>query len=78
MKKMNGRTVKGFTLVELIVVLVIVAILSAVVSPLMMGFIENAREKEYITDAEAALKASQSALTEVYNNASNRITPVLK
>ena len=72
---MDNDQRRGFTMVELIVVLVIVAILSAVVIPLMMGFIENAREKEYITDAEAALKASQSALTEVYNNASNRITP---
>ena len=62
---------KGFTLVELIVVLVILAILAAIAIPLMLGFTDDAREKRYITDANAALKASQTVITEVYNEGGN-------
>ena len=56
---------KGFTLVELIVVLVILTILAAVAIPLMLGFTDDAREKRYKSDANAALKASQTVITEV-------------
>ena len=69
----NGR--RGFTLVELIVVLVIVAIVAAVAIPAMLGFIDSADEKKYIADAEAALSATQAALTEIYNDGNNRFTP---
>lgn len=72
---MDNDQRRGFTMVELIVVLVILAILAAVAIPALLGFIDNAREKQYIADAEASLKATQSALTEVYNNASNRVHP---
>ncbi len=62
---------KGFTLVELIVVLVILAILAAVAIPLMLGFTDDAREKRYKSDANAALQASQTVITEVYNEGGN-------
>jgi len=36
---------KGFTLVELIVVLVILAILAAILVPMLLGYIDEAKEK---------------------------------
>lgn len=65
----------GFTLVELLVVLVILAIVAAIAVPTMLGFTDSAREKEYTSDAEAAKKAAQSALNDIYNDASNQLTP---
>ncbi|MBR3538416.1 MAG: BspA family leucine-rich repeat surface protein, partial [Eubacterium sp.] len=69
----NGKN--GFTMVELVVVLVVIALLAAVTIPVMFGFIDSAREKEYVVDAEAALTATQAALTEIYNDGGNRLIP---
>ena len=76
-KKENNRIMhrKGFTMVELIVVLVILAILLAVAIPAVLGYIDNAKEKKYIVQAEAALTSTQAALTEIYNDGNNRLTP---
>ncbi|MCR4846554.1 MAG: prepilin-type N-terminal cleavage/methylation domain-containing protein, partial [Eubacterium sp.] len=62
---------KGFTLVELIVVLVILVILASIAIPLLLGYIDNARQKRLIADANAALKSSQTVITEVYNESGN-------
>ena len=40
---MKERNNKGFTLVELIVVLVILAILAAILVPALLGYIDKAR-----------------------------------
>lgn len=77
-KKLKNKCLtskNGFTLVELIVVLVILAIVAAIAVPTMLGFTDSAREKEYTSDAEAAKKAAQSALNDIYNDASNQLTP---
>ncbi|MCR4642544.1 MAG: BspA family leucine-rich repeat surface protein [Lachnospiraceae bacterium] len=66
---------KGFTLVELLVVLVIVAILAALITPAVFGFIDNARKKEVIARAETALSATQSALSDIYASNDNKYTP---
>jgi len=47
--KGKGKRNSGFTLIEIIVVLVILAILAAFTIPAMLGFITNAREKECIS-----------------------------
>ncbi len=61
--KMNN---KGFTLVELIVVLVILAILAAVLVPTLLGYIDRAKsEKDYST-AQSIRVACQSAIAEAY------------
>ena len=70
-KLKNNSPKKGFTLVELIVVLVILAILAAVAVPALLGWSDDAKEKSYKTDADAALKASQTVITEVYNDGGN-------
>ncbi|MBR4580092.1 MAG: prepilin-type N-terminal cleavage/methylation domain-containing protein [Lachnospiraceae bacterium] len=62
MKKNN----KGFTLVELIVVLVILAILAAILVPALLGYIDRAREKQYVLNAKSALTATQAELSSLY------------
>lgn len=55
---------KGFTLVELIVVLVILAILAAFTIPAMLGFIEDAKGKAYVSQAREVYLAGQTVATE--------------
>lgn len=72
-KRISSRknSKKGFTLVELLVVLVILAIIAAVAIPAMLGFTDSARKKENTADANAAYKAAQTALTDLFNDASS-------
>lgn len=66
MGKNNKIKNKGFTLVELIVVLVILAILAAILIPALIGYIDRAREKQYILEARTLQTATQAELTEYY------------
>ena len=70
MKKNN----KGFTLVELIVVLVILAILVAILVPALLGYIDRAREKQYVLNAKSALTAAQAQLTSIDAKAQPSLT----
>lgn len=54
---------KGFTLVEIIVVLVIIAILAAIAIPTMLGFVNEARQSEFIAEGRTALVAAQTIVT---------------
>ena len=56
----------GFTLVELIVVLVILAILAAILVPALLGYIDKAREKQELLNAKACMTAVQAGLSEQY------------
>ena len=62
-KKMNQR---GFTLVELIVVLVILAILAAMLVPALLGYIDKAREKQYALEARSIYEATQIYISQEY------------
>ena len=55
---------KGFTLVEIIVVLVILAILAAFTIPSMLGFVGEARGKAMIAEAREVYVAAQATATE--------------
>ncbi|MEG0695026.1 MAG: prepilin-type N-terminal cleavage/methylation domain-containing protein [Erysipelotrichaceae bacterium] len=58
--KQFKKDVKGFTLVEIIVVLLVIAILAAISIPTMIGYVEEARESEYIAQARTAYVAAQT------------------
>ena len=66
--KHSAQSRSGFTLVELIVVLVILAILAAFTIPAMLGFVEDAKGKAAIAEAREVYVAAQSAATEYYSN----------
>jgi prepilin-type N-terminal cleavage/methylation domain-containing protein len=73
MKKMNCMVAKGrfrarsaFTLVEIIVTLLILAILAAIAIPALTGYIDRARDKQYIAQARNDIVALRTLLTEAY------------
>lgn len=57
---------KGFTLVELIVVLVILAILAAILVPALLGYIDSARSKQTVLNARSAMTAAQAEMSTIY------------
>lgn len=60
------KKVKGFTLVELIVVMVILAILASLLIPSLVKYIDKSRKMQTIADAREVYTAAQTALTECY------------
>lgn len=57
---------KGFTLVELIVVIVIIGILLAILVPGMFKYIQKAKDKQILVDARTAYLDIQMAAQEAY------------
>lgn len=66
MKKLIKKEQKGFTLVEVIVVLVILALMAAVLIPSLVGYINKARENTIIADTRSAVLATQTLASENY------------
>ncbi len=60
---------KGFTLVELIVVLVILAILAAILVPALLGYIDRAKGSQLLLRDNSIMKGWQAQLTKVYATA---------
>jgi len=56
----------GFTLVELIVVLIILAILAAMLVPSLTGYIDKARERGVIAETRSCVMAAQTLADEAY------------
>ena len=64
MKKMKEN--KGFTLVELIVVIVILAILAAIIVPALLGYIDRAKGQLIVLNGKSVLTAAQAELSSEY------------
>lgn len=65
MKKKNKNR-KGFSLVELIVCLVIMAILAAALVPTLIGYIKQTRQSNAKNEAAACVSAAQAIASSAY------------
>lgn len=72
MKKKKNR--KGFSLVELIVVLVIMAILAAALIPSLIGYISKTKEQNVQSECQQAVTAAQTIASGLYASADGKYT----
>ena len=71
MKKLRKND-KGFTLVELIVVLVILALLAAILVPALLGYIDKAKKEKNYQAAQEVHTAVQALATESYGKGESK------
>ena len=78
MKKENNNNNKGFSLVELIVVIAIMAVLMVVLAPALLRYVEKARVQTDETTASDVLSAVETALSddEVYRQVAETGDPI--
>lgn len=61
-----AKNTKGFTLVEVIVVLVILAILATIMIPSMTKWIDRAKDRSVLVECRSVLLAAQTLSSEQY------------
>ncbi len=64
--KLSEKNNKGFTLVEMIVVMVILTVLAAIMIPGLLGWIDEAKGKQYVLSARSIYMAAQALESEKY------------
>ena len=68
--RQGRKNQSGFTLVEMIVVLVIIAILASLMLGALNGYIDKAKEKEVIADCRSVVLAASTVGSEIYSGKS--------
>ena len=71
--KTKHKSRRAFTLVELIVVLVILAVVAAMLVPALIGYIDITKKDKYLNNTHYALVASQAVMTELYGLGSDYV-----
>lgn len=74
-RKNQNKSKHSFTLVELIVVLVILAVISAMLVPALTGYIKMSRKQKFIQMIDAYRTAGQSVMSEFYGETNGHNWP---
>ena len=70
----KAKNKKGFTLIEIIVVLVILGISAAIAVPAVMGYIDDAKESKYVAEAHSIYIVIQTEEARAKATAADDIT----